>query len=218
MSIQIAPSILSADFGNLERDIQKVRSGDLLHIDVMDYHFVPNLTFGGDVVGRLIEVSPIPADVHLMIDNADRWAVNYAKMGAYSVTFHWGAVYDPVELARRLHDAQAKVCIAIKPDEPIEPILNIVNNFDMVLIMTVEPGFGAQELIPRTLEKVQTLRKFVDDNFLTLDIEVDGGINSQTIGSAVRAGANVIVAGSDIFKARVPQAQIKKLRELAQTS
>jgi ribulose-phosphate 3-epimerase len=218
MDVKIAPSVLSADFVNLERDIQLVQTADLLHIDVMDYHFVPNLTFGEDAVARMIEVSPIPCDVHLMIENTDRWAVNYARMGAASVTFHWGTIQDPVDLARRIHDAGARAAIAIKPQESLAPILEIANHFDMVLVMTVEPGFGGQAFMADMLSKVRTLRDFVSDNFLSLDIEVDGGIDSATIQSAARAGANVFVAGSAIYSSKRPASMIAKLRKMAESA
>ncbi|MDR2538701.1 MAG: ribulose-phosphate 3-epimerase [Bifidobacteriaceae bacterium] len=214
MTPRIAASILTADFAHLEQEIHKVQSADLLHIDVMDYHFVPNLTFGEAVAKRIIEVAPQACDVHLMIDNPDRWAVNYAKMGADSVTFHWGTSADPLALAGRINQAGAQACLAIKPAEPVDPILEIIQHFDMVLVMTVEPGFGSQALIPETLNKVQQLRAFVDENSLPLHIQVDGGINSKTIVEAVQAGADTFVVGSDIFNAINPATHIQKLRGL----
>jgi ribulose-phosphate 3-epimerase len=162
----------------------------------------------------MIEVSPLPCDVHLMIENTDRWAVNYARMGAYSVTFHWGTIQNPIDLARRIHEAGARAAIALRPREPLEPILEIVNHFDMVLIMTVEPGFGGQAFTPEALEKVRQLKEFVTDNFLSLDIEVDGGIDLSTITAAAQAGANVFVAGSAIYRASHPASVITQLRKV----
>ena len=143
----IHPSILSADFVNLEAELQKIRSADMVHVDVMDNHFVPNLTFGPPVVERIQAVSPIPLDMHLMITDADRWAPGDAELGAESVTFHAESTTDPVTLARRLRERGAKAGIALKPGTSAEPYLELLEHFDMVLVMTVEPGFGGQKFM-----------------------------------------------------------------------
>ena len=141
-NIAIAPSILSADFCNLDRDLKAIANADLVHVDVMDHHFVPNLTLGEPIVGRICQVTDLPVDVHLMIEDPDRWAPEYAKLGAASVSFHMGATHAPVRLARQLREMGCKACFAVRPAEPVEPIFDILDEFDMVLIMTVEPGFG----------------------------------------------------------------------------
>ena len=145
MDIKIAPSILSADFCNLERDLERISNADMVHVDVMDHHFVPNLTIGEPVVKRICEVTDLPVDVHLMIDDPDRWAPGYAERGAHSVTFHMGATHAPVRLARQLHDMGCEAWFAVRPAEPVEPIFDILEEFDTILIMTVEPGFGGHE-------------------------------------------------------------------------
>src|SRR5690554_3979994 len=158
MAIRINPSILSADFVNLEPDLHVIASADLVHVDVMDNHFVPNLTFGPQMVGRIQDVSPVPLDVHLMIEDPDRWAPGYAEIGAYSVTFHAEAATDAVALARRLRQIGSRAGIAVKPSTPIEPLLGILPEFDQVLVMTVEPGFGGQSFMEGTMPKLRTLR------------------------------------------------------------
>lgn len=212
MTTRINPSILAADFANLERELARIDTADLVHVDVMDNHFVPNLTIGRPVVARLQEVSPIPLDLHLMIDDADRWAPQYAETGAASVTFHAEASADPVALARRLRGIGARAGIAVKPGTPIEPYLELLDEFDLVLVMTVEPGFGGQKFMPSELPKVRALR----DRYPDLDIEVDGGLGLGTIDQAADAGANVIVAGSAVFGAQDPAEVIAKLREAVQ--
>jgi ribulose-phosphate 3-epimerase len=215
MGIQIAPSILSADFVNLARDIAAVANGDWLHVDVMDGHFVPNFTIGLPVVERIAEVSTIPLDVHLMIDDPDRWAPRYVEVGASSVTFHLEASLAPIRLARELRGMGARVGIAIRPATPVEPTLGILSEFDMVLVMTVEPGFGGQTLIEETLPKIRAVRSAVDQAGGEIMVQVDGGISADNIGRVVEAGANVIVAGSAIFGSDDPGAEVSLLRERA---
>jgi len=215
MGILIAPSILSADFVNLARDIAAVANGDWLHVDVMDGHFVPNFTIGLPVVERIAEVSTIPLDVHLMIDDPDRWAPRYVEVGASSVTFHLEAALAPIRLARELRGMGARVGIAIRPATPVEPTLEILSEFDMVLVMTVEPGFGGQTLIEETLPKIRTVRSAVDQAGGEIMVQVDGGISADNIGRVVEAGANVIVAGSAIFGSDDPGAEVSLLRERA---
>ena len=216
MKIQIAPSILSADFCNLERDLKAISNADLVHVDVMDHHFVPNLTLGEPIVKRICEVSPLPVDAHLMIDDPDRWAPEFAKAGANSVTFHMGATHAPVRLARQLHDMGAKACFAVRPAEPVEPLFDILEEFDMVLIMTVEPGFGGQKFLDNQMNKVRRLRDEITRRGLKTHIQVDGGVSPSTAHIVSRAGADILVAGSAVYGADSPAEAIESIRNKAQ--
>ncbi len=216
MSISIAPSILSADFCNLERDLDAIHAADLVHIDVMDHHFVPNLTIGEPVVKRICEVSKLPTDVHLMIEDPDRWAPQFAQNGADSVTFHMGATHAPVRLARQLHDMGTKACFAVRPAEPVEPIFDILSEFDMILIMTVEPGFGGQKFLDNQLGKVRRLRDEITRQGLNTRIEVDGGVSPKTAPLVAAAGADVLVAGSAVYGAPDITEAITSIREAAE--
>ncbi|MGV8896525.1 MAG: ribulose-phosphate 3-epimerase [Rhodoglobus sp.] len=213
--VRINPSILSADFVNLERDVASISNADLIHVDVMDNHFVPNLTFGPQMVGRLQEVSARPLDVHLMIDDPDRWAPAYAETGAYSVTFHAEAAQDAVALARRLRDIGARAGIAFKPGTPVEPYLELLPEFDQILVMTVEPGFGGQSFMESTMPKLHLLREAVRKSGLDVWLQVDGGIDEKTISIAAEAGADTFVAGSAVFTFDDPAARVDLLRSLA---
>lgn len=215
MTTRINPSILAADFANLEHELGRIASADLVHVDVMDNHFVPNLTFGPQMVGRLQEVSPIPLDVHLMISDVDRWAPGYAELGAFSVTFHAEATDEPVALARRLRGIGARAGIALKPGTDVEPYLELLPEFDQVLVMTVEPGFGGQSFMPETMPKLERLSRVVRETGLDVWLQVDGGIALDTIGIAAEAGANTFVAGSAVFGADVPAERIAALRDAA---
>lgn len=215
MPALISPSILSADFVNLERDLQKIARADYAHVDVMDNHFVPNLTLGLPVVRRIAEVSPVPVDVHLMIEAADRWAVDYARAGAASVTFHAEAAQAAVRTARELRAAGARAGIALRPATPVEPFLDLLAEFDMVLVMTVEPGFGGQSFIEGTLPKVRRLRAAIDEQGTGTWIQVDGGVSRATIATVAAAGANVFVAGSAVYGAADVAGEIDALRALA---
>lgn len=211
---RINPSILSADFVNLESELQAIASADLVHVDVMDNHFVPNLTMGPPIVSRIQQVSPIPLDVHLMISDADRWAPGYAELGAFSVTFHAEAAEHPVALARRLREIGARAGLALKPGTDPEPYFEMMPEFDQILVMTVEPGFGGQSFMADMMPK---LRKFAEQKRKTgLDIwlQVDGGITVDTIGLAVEAGADTFVAGSAVYSG-VPEERIAELRVAA---
>ena len=199
MTIQIAPSILSADFCNLERDLKTISNADLVHVDVMDHHFVPNLTLGEPIVARICQVTDLPVDVHLMIEDPDRWAPEYAKLGAASVSFHMGATHAPVRLARQLRDMGCKACFAVRPAEPVEPIFDILDEFDMVLIMTVEPGFGGQKFMADMLPKIETIRAWITERGLSCALECDGGIDANTAPLVKAAGCDVLVAGSAVF-------------------
>ncbi|WP_022891993.1 ribulose-phosphate 3-epimerase [Agromyces subbeticus] len=215
MTTRINPSILAADFANLEHELGRIASADLVHVDVMDNHFVPNLTFGLQMVGRLQQVSPIPLDVHLMIDDPERWAPGYAETGAFSVTFHAEATTDPVALARRLREIGARAGIALKPGTAVEPYLELLPEFDQVLVMTVEPGFGGQSFMAETMPKLDRLASTVRETGLDVWLQVDGGISLDTIGIAAEAGANTFVAGSAVFGAEVPAERIAELRDAA---
>src|ERR1700712_2767607 len=192
----IAPSILAADFARLAEETAAVPGSDWLHVDVMDNHFVPNLTLGLPVVESLLKVTDIPMDCHLMIDDPARWAPPYAEAGAYNVTFHAEATDDPVAVARDIRAAGAKAGLSVKPGTPIEPYLEILREFDTVLIMSVEPGFGGQKFISEVLPRVGTVRRLVDSGELTIVVEIDGGINEDTIEEAAVAGVDCFVAGS----------------------
>ncbi len=215
MPARINPSILAADFVNMERDLGTIASADLVHVDVMDNHFVPNLTFGPQMVGRIQDVSPIPLDVHLMITDPERWAPGYAELGAYSVTFHAEAATDPVGLARRLRAIGARAGIALKPGTPADDYLELLPEFDQVLVMTVEPGFGGQSFMPETMPKLRQLREAVTARGLDIWLQVDGGITEETIVTAAEAGADTFVAGSSVFRADDPARQISLLRDTA---
>ncbi|MBX3099831.1 MAG: ribulose-phosphate 3-epimerase [Salinibacterium sp.] len=209
--MRINPSILAADFVNLERDIASISTADFVHVDVMDNHFVPNLTFGPQMVGRIQDVSPIPLDVHLMIDDPDRWAPGYAELGAFSVTFHAEAAADAVALARRLREIGARAGIALKPGTDVDQYLELLPEFDQVLVMTVEPGFGGQSFLDAVMPKLGLLRAEVKRSGLDVWLQVDGGVDENTIGIAAEAGADTFVAGSAVFKGD-PATQIAALR------
>jgi ribulose-phosphate 3-epimerase len=215
MAALINPSILSADFANLERDLQLIASADYAHVDVMDNHFVPNLTLGLPVLERLAQVSPVPIDSHLMVDDPDRWAPAYAEAGAASVTFHAEAARAPVRLARELRRLGARAGVALRPATPVEPFLDLLAEVDMILVMTVEPGFGGQSFIDGTLPKIRRARQAVSEAGLDVHIQVDGGVSRDTIDRAADAGANVFVAGSAVFGAEDVPAEIETLRDLA---
>ena len=208
----IHPSILSADFANLQSELHKIRTADAVHVDVMDIHFVPNLSLGLPVVQRLQEVSPIPLDAHLMIDHADRWAPAYADAGLASVTFHAEASIAPVKLARELRARGAKAGLALRPGSGVEPFLDMLGELDMILIMTVEPGFGGQEFLDLTLPKIRRARAAIDASGLDIKLQVDGGITEKTIWRAAEAGADVFVAGSAVYGADDPADAIARLR------
>jgi ribulose-phosphate 3-epimerase len=215
MTVRINPSILSADFANFESELQRISTADLIHVDVMDNHFVPNLTFGLPMVQRLQQVTPKPLDVHLMMDDPERWAPGYAEAGAYSVTFHAEATGDSVGLARTLRGIGARAGLALKPGTDIDDYLEIITEFDQVLVMTVEPGFGGQSFMESTMPKLVALREAVSASGLDIWLQVDGGISEKTIGIAAEAGADTFVAGSSVFHAENPATQIAILRDLA---
>jgi ribulose-phosphate 3-epimerase len=214
--VRIQPSILAADFVNLEAEVARIASADAVHVDVMDNHFVPNLTFGPQMVGRLQAVSPIPLDVHLMISNVDRWATGYAELGAFSVTFHAEATSDPVALARRLRQIGSRAGLAVKPGTDLTPYLELLPEFDQILVMTVEPGFGGQSFMADMMPKVSAARSAIDAAGVEVWLQVDGGIALDTIGQAAEAGADTFVAGSAVYGATDVAAAISDLRGAAQ--
>jgi ribulose-phosphate 3-epimerase len=211
----VAPSILSADFAHLADAADTVSRADWLHVDVMDNHFVPNLTLGLPVVKSLHRATEIPLDCHLMIDNPDRWAPGYAEAGSANVTFHVEAAADPVQTARAIRSAGALAGLSVKPGTPLEPYLELLREFDTLLVMSVEPGFGGQAFMPEVLGKVRTAREHVNAGHLRLFIEIDGGIGPDTIEQAAEAGVDVFVAGSAVFGADDPAAAVENLRALA---
>ena len=215
MAVTIAPSILSADFANLEAELGRIATADWAHVDVMDAHFVPNLTLGLPVVQRLAQVSPVPLDCHLMVADPDRWAPSYAEAGAHSVTFHAEAAVAPVRLARELRERGARAGLALSPATPVEPFLDWLGEVDMVLVMTVEPGFGGQSFLDGCLPKLQRLRRAVDAHGLEVRLQVDGGVSAETVERCAEAGADVFVAGSAVYGADDPAAAIAQLRALA---
>jgi ribulose-phosphate 3-epimerase len=215
---RINPSILAADFANLESEVRRISTADAVHVDVMDNHFVPNLTFGPQMVERLQAVSPIPLDVHLMITDVERWAPGYAELGAFSVTFHAEATEDPVALARRIRSIGARAGLAIKPGTRIDPYLELLTEFDQLLVMTVEPGFGGQSFMVETLPKLRAAREVVDREGLSVWLQVDGGITESTILTAADAGADTFVAGSSVYGTDDPDAAIARLRAAASGS
>jgi ribulose-phosphate 3-epimerase len=215
---RIAASILSADFANLEKDLESITSSDLIHVDVMDGHFVPNLTIGLPVVARLQEVSKVPLDVHLMIDKPDRWAPMYADTGAFSVTFHFEACSKVAETIKSVRNSGSKVGLALKPGTELEEVESFLADIDMLLIMMVEPGFGGQSLMESVIPKISEAKTLARDTLPDLSIQVDGGIKSSNIEKLAEAGADTFVAGQSIMSASDRNAEIALLRELAQTS
>jgi ribulose-phosphate 3-epimerase len=216
-SMQIAPSILSADFARLADEIAVIGSdADWVHVDVMDNHFVPNLTLGLPVVEALLTHTSVPMDCHLMIDDPDRWAPAYAEAGAASVTFHAEAAAAPVRLARALRAAGARAGLALKPATPVDPYADLLPEIDTVLIMSVEPGFGGQSFLDIVLPKVKRARELVREGEHSVWIQMDGGVDEDTIGRCAEAGADVFVAGSAVYGAKDPAAAVRQLREQAE--
>jgi len=216
MSIRIAPSILSADFASLGSEMAQVSTADLMHVDVMDAHFVPNLTLGIPVVKRIGEVSPLPMDLHLMIEDPERWAPRYAELGAASTTFHFEAARNPLQCIADIKSTGSRAAVAIKPDTPANAIMDLLEHVDMVLVMTVHPGFGGQAFMPETLPKLIALKAAAEKAGIELWLQVDGGITVETAPHAVAAGADTLVAGASIFGSSNRAGAIQAIRDACQ--
>lgn len=217
MGVTISPSILNCDIANLASEIEKIKNADYAHVDVMDNHFVPNLSWGLPVVEAVIRQNILPVDAHLMIEDADRWAPTYAEAGCASVTFHAEAAAAPIRLAHEIHRQGAKVGMALRPATDITPYIDILPEIDMLLVMTVEPGFGGQSFLESMMAKVRRTRKAISAANLQVSVQVDGGITRETISVASEAGADVFVAGSAVYKAEDAYAEVEELRRIAQS-
>ncbi|MGC3955772.1 MAG: ribulose-phosphate 3-epimerase [Propionicimonas sp.] len=216
MGIRITPSVLNADLSQLADEVARIPSADLVHLDVMDNRFVPNLSFGLPVVESLRKHTTMPMDIHLMIAEVDRWAPSYAAAGCESVTFHIEASDAPVKLARELRALGARASMALRPATPIEPYADLLGELDMVLLMTVEPGFGGQAFLDVILPKIARTRALLDKLGKDLWLQVDGGISAQTIERCAKAGADTFVAGSAVYSAEDPDAVVKALAQRAE--
>ena len=217
MGVTISPSILNCDIANLAAEIKKIKNADYAHVDVMDNHFVPNLSWGLPVVEAVIRQNILPVDAHLMIVDADRWAPTYAEAGCASVTFHAEAAAAPIRLAREIRRQGAKVGMALRPATDITPYIDILPEIDMLLVMTVEPGFGGQSFLESMMAKVRRTREAISAANLQVSVQVDGGITRETISVAAEAGADVFVAGSAVYKAEDAYAEVEELRRIAQS-
>jgi ribulose-phosphate 3-epimerase len=219
MGVQIAPSLLAADFSALAQECERIAdAAQWLHVDVMDNHFVPNLTMGPPVVESLLKATRTPIDCHLMIEDPDRWAAGYAELGAHSVTIHHEAVRDVTATAHAIRRHGARVGLAIKPATPLSAVTDHLHDIDMLLVMTVEPGFGGQSFMPEPLDKVREARAIARSRDLSIWIQVDGGVSEKTIEQCADAGADVFVAGSAVFGADDPAQACRRLAELAETA
>ena len=214
LKIKIAPSILSADFSNLSRDIKAIeKEADLIHIDVMDGHFVPNISFGFPIMKALRKITKLPLYVHLMISNPELYLERFMDAGADILSFHYEATQHVDMLVTRIKDRNVKAFLAINPHTPVAPLRIFLSKLDGVLIMTVNPGFGGQKFIDYCMEKIKILRSMADELKPDLDIAVDGGINMNNVKDVVKAGANVIIMGTEIFGSSNPNDTILKIRE-----
>lgn len=213
--MKISPSILSADFANLERDIRLVEEGgaDYIHVDVMDGHFVPNITLGPNIVSAIRPVTKLPLDCHLMIENPEKYIEDFAKAGADIITVHVESTPHIHRAVQMIKNAGVKAGVVLNPGTPVEAVEYVLSDCDMVLVMTVNPGFGGQSFIPETLKKIEKLKQLKETNQYHYEIEVDGGIVPATAKLCKQAGADVFVAGSYVYNAEDPQKQIQHLKE-----
>ena len=214
--MRITPSILNADLANLASEISRIPDADAVHIDVMDNSFVPNLTLGLPVVESIRRHTDHMLDIHLMITDPDRWAPAYAEAGAESVTFHVEAAHAPVRLAREIRRLGARASMALSPATPIEIVENLLGEVDMVLLMTVEPGFGGQAFLDMVLPKIRATRRLIGDRDIWL--QVDGGVSAETIARCAEAGADTFVAGSAVYRCDDPNAMVNTLRQSARAA
>jgi len=210
--IRIAPSILSADFGRLAEEVKAISNADYVHVDVMDGHFVPNMTIGPIVVEAVRKATTLPLDVHLMIEDAERWVPAYAKAGADLIGVHVEACPHLHRTIGQIRELGKKPCVVLNPASPIESIEWVLGDVAMVLVMSVNPGFGGQKFIPSALDKIRQLREMITKRRLDVDIEVDGGVKLDNVAEVVAAGANVIVSGSGVFGTKDYATTIDEMR------
>lgn len=213
--MKISPSILSADFANLERDIRIVEEGgaDYIHVDVMDGHFVPNITLGPNIVSAIRPVTKLPLDCHLMIENPEKYIEDFAKAGADIITVHAESTPHIHRAIQMIKNAGVRAGVVLNPGTPVAAVEYVLSECDMILVMTVNPGFGGQSFIPETLKKIEKLKQLKEANHYHYEIEVDGGIVPETAKQCKQAGADVFVAGSYVYNAEDPQKQIQHLKE-----
>ena len=216
----VSPSVLAADFAKLGDELKKIEKAGAAnaHLDVMDGIFVPNISFGAPMISSIRKASNLIFDVHLMITEPQRYVDDFIKAGADILTIHYESCENPLEVVKYIKSKECKVGLSIKPATPAEAIYDMLPELDMLLVMTVEPGFGGQKMMPDMLEKVRKIRKYANEKGIKIDIEVDGGLTADNVGMATAAGANVIVAGSAVYNAKSPKEIIKKMKLAAEAN